>query len=146
MPSIRIPRSAEPLLPLCRKHEEPWDNACFDTYADLIIFAASFGFQSLAGRKPDEPQAYLKHPNPIDLAVFKNQQLFPSILLMALAAEGDSGIVRDEEDMCRLVEGYVCVGCKCLASVAGSRTSASLHLELSGSLKQRSFECLPELI
>jgi len=79
MPAIRLPQSAEALLPFCRRAEEPADNACFDTYADMLTFAASCGFHRINARKPEEPDKFLANIYPIDLAVFKNQGLFPNL-------------------------------------------------------------------
>lgn len=130
MPTIRLPQSADPLLPFCRRYEEPLDNACFDTYADLVTFAAACGFQRLHGRKPTDPQQFHAKVNPIDIAVFKNQNLFPNLLLIGLGSEGRPDIARDEERLCRIVEGFADVGCKHLAHELTVRTPARFHLEL----------------
>lgn len=42
MASIRIPASAQTLLTLCKGHSE---RPVFKTYADLIGFLATYGFQ-----------------------------------------------------------------------------------------------------
>ncbi len=130
MPAIRLPQSAEPLLPFCRRFEEPADNACFDTYADLVTFAASNGYHRFHGRRPDDPKEFLPSIYPIDLAVFKNQGLFPNLLLMGLGSEGKADITRDEERLCRLVEAFADVGCKYLAHAIGGWTPARFHIEL----------------
>lgn len=129
MPAIRLPESAEPLLAFCRRHDEPLDNACFDTYADLVAFTAACGFQRLNGRTPSAPQKFVASIYPIDLAVFKNQSLFPNLLLIGLGAEGKSDIARDEERLCRLVETFADVGCKFLAHELTGWTPARFHLE-----------------
>ena len=130
MPTIRLPQSAEPLLPFCRRFEEPLENACFDTYADFVTFAASCGYQRLHGRMPAEPQQFHSTVNPIDIAVFKNQSLFPNLLLMGLGSEGKPDVARDEERLCRVVEAFADVGCKYLAHELISWTPARFHLEL----------------
>jgi hypothetical protein len=131
MPAIRLPQSAEPLLPFCRRSEEPADNACFDTYADLIAFAASCGFHRFRGRRPDDPKDFLSGIYPIDLAVFKNQGLFPNLLLIGLGSEGKAEIARDEERLCRMVEAFTDVGCKYLAHEMPGWTPARFHLDLA---------------
>jgi hypothetical protein len=130
MPAIRLPESAQSLLAFCRRFEKPLDNACFDTYADLFVFAASCGFHRLHGRMPAEPQQFLPNIYPIDLAVFKNQSLFPNLLLIGLGAEGKPEIARDEERLCRVVEAFADVGCKYLAHEVINWTPARFHLEL----------------
>ncbi len=133
MPTIRLPQSAEPLLPFCRRSENAVDNVCFDTYADLVTFAASCGFHRFQGRRPDDPKEFVSGIYPIDLAVFKNQNLYPNLLLIGLGSEGTPDIARDEERLCRLVEAFADIGCKYLAHQLGAWTPARFHLEL-GSL------------
>jgi len=134
MPAIRLPQSAEPLLLFCRRSEEPADNACFDTYADLVTFTASCGFHRFHGRRPDGPKDFLSNIYPIDLAVFKNQNLFPNLLLIGIASDGKSDIARDEERLCRLVEAFADVGCKYLAHEMIGWTPARFHLEAAALL------------
>ena len=131
MPAIRLPESAQPLLPFCRRFEEPLDNACFDTYADFITFAASCGYHRLHGRMPAEPKQFLPNIYPIDIAVFKNQSLFPNLLLIGLGTEGKPDIARDEERLCRVVEAFADVGCKYLAHELTGWTPARFHLEVA---------------
>ena len=128
MPTIRLPESAQNLLPFCRRFEEPLDNACFDTYADFITFAAACGYHRLHGRLPSDPKQFLPNIYPIDLAVFKNQSLFPNLLLIGLGAEGKSEIARDEDRLCRVVEAFADVGCKYLAHELTTWTPARFHL------------------
>src|SRR5437773_12517812 len=106
MPAIRLPQSAAPLLPFCRRSETAAENACFDTYADVIVFAASCGFLRVNGRMIQESSEFLKGVYPIDLAVFKNHNLFPKLLLMGLGAVSNSDVAKDEERLCRLVEAF----------------------------------------
>jgi hypothetical protein len=141
MPAIRLPESAEPLLPFCRRHEEPLDNACFDTYADFVTFAAACGFHRLNGRTPSETKKFVPGITPIDLGVFKNQGLFPNLLLIGLGAEGKSEIARDEERLSRVVEAFADVGCKYLAHELKNWTPARLHLELADLLGGAAREC-----
>lgn len=136
MPTIRLPQSAEPLLPFCRRFEEPHDNACFDTYADFVTFVASCGYHRLHGRMPAEPKQFLPNIYPIDLAVFKNQSLFPNLLLIGLGTDGKPDIARDEERLCRVVEAFAEVGCKYLAHELISWTPSRFHLELAELLCQ----------
>jgi hypothetical protein len=87
MAVIRVPQEAQSLLPLCRKHERGPTEAtappCFDTYADLIVFAASYGFAEMNGKVPNRKTKFLERPNPIELGIFKTDKRYPQILLMA---------------------------------------------------------------
>lgn len=130
MPAIRLPQSAEPLLPFCRKADEALENACFDTYADFVTFAAACGYHRLNGRTPSEPGKFLSSIYPIDLAIFKSQQLFPNLLLIGLGAEGKADIARDEERLCKLIEAFADVGCKYLSHELKEWTPARFHLEV----------------
>ena len=136
MPAIRLPESAEPLLKFCRRHEDAEDDACFETYADLVVIAASCGYQRLNGRPPSEPDAFLSEVYPIDIGVFKNQGLFPNLLLIGLGATGKADIARDEEGLCRLAESFADVGCKHLGHELISWTPARLHLEFAKNLSE----------
>ncbi|PWU19861.1 MAG: hypothetical protein C5B50_05375 [Verrucomicrobia bacterium] len=131
MPAIRLATSAETLVPFCRRSDEPAENACFDTYADMVVFAASCGFDRLHGRKPQDTKEFLSNIYPIDLAVFKNQGLFPNLLLIGLATERNADIARDEDRLCRLVESFADVGLKYLSHELTACTPARLHLELA---------------
>src|SRR5581483_1602630 len=106
MPSIHVPKSAEPLLCFCRTATEPADNACFDTYAEMVIFAASLGYKLTEGKKPKGQIEGTKQVYPIDLDIFKSQGLFQNVLLMALATEKSQEIIRDENRIFRLIEGF----------------------------------------
>ena len=138
MPAIRLPESAEPLLKFCRRHEEAEDTACFETYADLVVFAASCGYQRLNGRPPSEAKTFLSEVYPIDIGVFKNQALFPNLLLIGLGATGKADIAHDEESLCRLTENFADVGCKYLGHQLVDWTPARFHLECATLLRAAS--------
>lgn len=116
MASIRIPESAIDLLPLCRRYDgnnsDPLITPCFDTYADLLVFAASFGFREMSGALPNRTTRFADSPYPIDLAIFKNDRRYPQLLLIALAASQDRNVVRDEDLICKLTEDYAAFGCE----------------------------------
>lgn len=136
MPAIRLPISAEPLLPFCRRSDEPAENACFDTYADMVTFAASCGFHRLHGRRPQNPEEFVPKIYPIDLAVFKNQGLFPNLLLIGLGTERNADIARDEDRLCHLVESFADIGFKYLGHELTSWTPARFHVELAAILRE----------
>lgn len=130
MAVIRVPEEAKPLLPLCRKHDlapaEQDSPTCFDTYADLLVFAAAYGFAELGGRPPVRKKSdFLERPNPIDLSIFKTDRRYPQLLLIALATAKDQNVVRNEDDICRVTEDYAAVGCERIvrsSTAAGSLT------------------------
>jgi hypothetical protein len=134
MPAIRLPASAEPLLPFCRRYDDPAENACFDTYADLVTFAASCGFHRLNGRRPQASKDFLPKVYPIDLAVFKNQGLYPNLLLLGLGTERTADIARDEDSLCHLAESLADVGFSYLAHELAAWTPARFHLQLAALL------------
>lgn len=137
MPSIRLPKSAEGLLPFCRRHDAAESNACFETYADLVVFAASLGYHRMNGCRPSDPAAFLSNVYPIDIGVFKNQGLFPNLLLIGLGASGTSEIARDEERLCRTAEAFADFGCKGMTHDLSTCTPGRYHVAL-GEILQRS--------
>jgi dnd system-associated protein 4 len=142
MPVIRVPIEAKPLLRLCRKHElgpsEQPGPQCFETYADLMVFAAAYGFSELNGHAPIRKKSeFLERPNPIDLSVFKNDRRYPQLLLIALATSKDQNVVRDEELICHLVEDYASVGCFRLSKATDQAFAPSAHLLLAQTLAEQ---------
>lgn len=130
MTAIRLPVSAESLLPFCRRSEESVHHACFDTFADLVVFAASCGYHRLGGRIPEDPKEFIKWISPIDLAVFKNLGLFPNLLLIGLGAEQNAKIACNEEHLCRLAECFANVGFKYLGHELISWTQSRFYMEV----------------
>jgi dnd system-associated protein 4 len=138
MAHVRVPKAAEELLPFCRPFPSRTPNACFATYADLMIFAAGLGFQSLAGKPAPQCQHFIeeRHPYPIEFSIFKNsgQQLYPLVLLLGIAAIKRHEIVRDEDRLVRIVENYAAVGFDELRRMLAATTPALFHVELAQSL------------
>jgi dnd system-associated protein 4 len=142
MAVIRVPEEAKTLLPLCRKHEcGPTEQAgppCFETYADLIVFAASYGFAEMNGRAPNRKSKFLERPNPIDLGIFKNDKRYPQILMIALATSKDQNVVRDEETICNLIEDFAALGCGRLAKKFDLKIALSAHMVIANILANSS--------
>jgi hypothetical protein len=144
MATIRVPLEAQTLLSLCRKHErgptEPDVPSCFETYADLLVFAATYGFSEMNGKRPNRKSRFLERPNPIDLGIFKTDRRFPQILLIALATSRDQNVVRDEEAICHLIEDFAAVGCTYIVRTLAVKADAEPHLAiasmLAGSMKE----------
>src|SRR5258706_15415617 len=101
MAQVRVPKVAEEMLPFCRPWSGKLPNACFATYADLMMLAAGVGFRRLGGKPPPQCHLFLDEarPGPIDFGVFKHsgQQLYPLVLLLGLAAIKSHEAVRDED-------------------------------------------------
>lgn len=131
MALIRIPEAASPLLPFCRQWSERADNACFGLYADLVIFAVGYGFHLHGKSKPPRCSTFLSSPNPIDVAVFRSQQLLPLILLLGMTVTNSYQIAREDEQLARLVEDYAALGFTALAKKLAASTSPSFHLDLA---------------
>jgi hypothetical protein len=141
MAVIRVPEEAKPLLHLCRKHEcGPTEQAgppCFETYADLIVFAASYGFAEMNGKAPNRKSKFLDRPNPIELGIFKNDKRYPQILMIALATSRDQAVVRDEEIICRLIEDFTSVGCNRMNAELRQSANVAPTLVIARILQQR---------
>ncbi len=146
MAQVRIPKAIECLLPFCRPWAEKRDNACFATYAELMVFAAGFGFKQLKGAKPPQCAAFIdgRQPYPIDFGVFKSesQRLYPLILMLALAAYKKHEIVREEDRLVKVLEDYAGVGLKGLAEVLANSTPESFHVEMAQLILEASRESL----
>ncbi len=135
MPNIRVPKAAVPLLPFCKPWSGRMSNACFNTYADLIMFATGLGFRQLRGTSAPSCHAFIDdgQPYPIDFSVFKNpgQQLYPLVLLLGLVTAKSREVVRDEEQLARIVENYAAIGLKELTEKLAAATPEEFHVELA---------------
>ena len=123
------------MLPLCRPWPGKLPNACFATYADLMMFAAGVGFQKLDGKSPPQCHSFVeeRQPYPIDFGVFKSpgQQLYPLVLLLGLASIKNHDAVRDEERLVRVVENYAAVGFQELTKKLAASTPEHFHVDLA---------------
>jgi hypothetical protein len=142
MAQVRIPQAAEPLLLFCRPWSEKVENACFSTYAEMVVFAAGCGFRDLDGSKAPQCIAFIegRQPYPIDFGVFKSesQQVYPLVLMLVLATLKKHEAVRDEERMCRVLEDYAAAGFKVLVKLLAGSTAEGYHNELAQLLLQAS--------
>lgn len=130
MSLVRVPKSAEPTLAFCR----PWHNrqgsTCFDSYAELVVFAAGLGFSKVGNRRPEGVGDFLTQPNPISVDVFKSQQLFAIMLLLAMAVTESSAVARDERKICGILEDYAEVGFLDLNKLLSGSNPQEFHIEL----------------
>jgi len=130
MATIRISASAEPLFPLCRSSSTCLEDACFTTYAELIIFAASMGYEKCAGSKPSEPKVFFSNPYPVDFSIFKGE-MYPIILLICLATAHSHKIAQDEDKMARVIEAYAEAGFRELEGILKNSTPADFNYTLA---------------
>jgi hypothetical protein len=136
MALIRIPKEAEPLLIYCRPNANRLSNTCFETYAEFMIFAACFGFYK-TGVDGNEPVSqFIDQPYPIDMTIFKNQNLYPQILLLGLVLTHSHDITKQEEMLARVIENFAAKGCHELTKLLKKTIPESFHLELSELIRE----------
>jgi len=104
MATIRIPSSAGELLPFCSRHPESHKQTCFDTYAHLLVAAASMGFHIGGCSRMVSCRSFLNQPGPIDVAIFRSQGLMPQMMTMGVACFSSSDHVTDENELGKLIE------------------------------------------
>ena len=135
MAQVRIPKIAEEILPFCKPWSGRQPNACFSTYADLMMFAAGIGYQKMSGKTPPQCQVFVeeKQPYPIEFSVFKSpgQQLYSLVLLLGLATVKNHDVVREEERLVRIVENYAAIGLQELRKKLAATTPDVFHIELA---------------
>jgi len=107
MAAIRIPASAEPLLPYCRSSGSNGPHV-WETYADLVAFLAAYGYSQEL--EPPDNFAAAKSTNPIDLATFRNRGLYPQLLMIAIAASRGWIVAKSPDEICAVNERYAALG------------------------------------
>lgn len=132
MSTVRVPVSAEPLLRYCRPSGTRLENACFATYADLIVFAAGFGYAHSHGAAAPACRAFIeeRQPHAIDYGVFRNSA-YPLLLLLCIATTKDTNAVRDDEHVIRVLENYAAVGLQALSQKLSESNPDEFHVELA---------------
>jgi hypothetical protein len=108
MASIRIPSSANALLPFCSKYEDANDYTCFDTYAQMVTVSASIGYHSCGGNLPASCRSFLTKPYPIDLAIFRSPDhsppLISQLLSISMSVLGNPDEAIEENRLVKLIE------------------------------------------
>lgn len=110
MASVRLPAELDPLLRYCRSSPDTDAPKIFNTYAELVVFCAAYGFKMLGAHEPDVPKLWLNQVSAIDIQTFRNIGLYPNLLLLALAATRSHDIAHEELRVIRIVEGFAAVG------------------------------------
>ena len=108
MAHIRMPERGKLLLGYCKRHTAKVDDAFFESFAHMIIFAAAIG---LDRDEFDEDAAFCeKDPYPITLETFKSLGLYDPILIMTLARHEDFEIAKSESAIASTIEGFASAG------------------------------------
>jgi hypothetical protein len=133
MATIRFPASAVPLLPLCKGHG---GNYIFRTYADFVGFVAAYGFHLSTdeGFRAKHKPRFVDTPNPIDLEVFENRNLYSNLLIMALAHPEGLKRAEDESAIAEAIENYAAIGAEVLADNLKGGDMTTILREISGIL------------
>ena len=130
MSQVRVSTAAEEILAYCRPWHERKGTTCFDSYAEMVIFSAGLGFSKAGRRRPKSAVDFLSQPNPISVDVFKSQQLYPIMLLLALAVTKDNQIAKDEKRICAILEDFAEIGFRELKKVLDQSNPQEFHIEL----------------
>lgn len=133
MSQVRVSSSAEELLPFCRPWQEKKGVVCFESYAEMVVFASGIGFSLVGKKKPAKAKGFLEKPYPIGIEVFQREgkSLYPIMLLIALAVTRDNQVARNEKAVCGLIEDYSEVGFKKLLEILSESTAQEFHIELA---------------
>ena len=110
MATIRLPASASELLPFCSRHSDPHKQTCFETYAHLLVTAASIGFTRGGNARGVTCRSFINQPGPIDLAIFRSQGLMPQMLVLGISCLADADLATDENELAKLIEDLAEVG------------------------------------
>jgi hypothetical protein len=121
----------------CKTNPARREDACFSSYAELIVFLASYGYRTCQGRIANLSLDMLESgPDPIEFTVFKNQGLFSQILLLGLAVSKGHSIAKNETALGAIVESLASVGSADLAQKLSSATPDGFLFELVELLSQ----------
>lgn len=106
MASIRIPSIATDILPFCNTYAEPVEAPCFDNYAQMIVVAACLGYRLEEGHLGQRCDSFLKSPNPIDLAIFRSQNLFNQLLIISMLSYAENEKALNESNLIQVIESF----------------------------------------
>ncbi len=110
MAAIRIPICAGELLPFCARHPDPHKNTCFDTYAHLIVTAASMGFYLGGNARTVICRGFTSQPGPIDVAIFRSQGLLTQMIALGIVCLPSPEDATEDGDLAKLIEDLAEVG------------------------------------
>jgi hypothetical protein len=111
MALIRIPVEAEPLIKYCKPAVDAVRQPIFGTYADLLLFMASYGYHCSGGTRPKRFKEGLKHPSSVELDVFeKNSERWQIVNLIGLAITEGHDVARRLDELVAIIEDLAAVG------------------------------------
>jgi hypothetical protein len=131
MASVYLPVALEPFLPFVRKAKEKRENACFDSYAQLVTFAAALGFARLDGGPPPAHAERSNAIDPIAWEYFSGDRQQTVLQFIGLIAGGGTEIVNDPDRLCRVVEDLAAEGANELRTLLRRGGDASFHIEVA---------------
>jgi hypothetical protein len=134
MSQVRISAYAAEVLRFARPHKESVSYPIFDSYAEATTFAASLGYSICGTARPSPVLETLMTPNPIDLQIFKNGNLYPQLLHLCLVVTKDTSIVRDENKICGIIEDYADIGFQKMLKILEEYKEEGFTVELSNEL------------
>ena len=124
-----------PFLVYCKTNPSRRDDACFSSYAELVVFLASFGYKTTQGKIAKLTADMIESaPDPIEISVFKNQGLFSQVLLLGLAVSKGHSIAKNELALASVIEVLASAGAVEMAQVWSSTTPESFLFELADQL------------
>ena len=132
MAAIRLPSNSIDLLPFCQRSEDARNDACFDTYAHLLVVAASLGYRLSEGPARRTCESFLKTPGPIDLGIFRSQGLFSQLLIISMMCHQDNDSALDEGNLVMAVENLAEIGLEEMSMALSSKGASSFPEILAG--------------
>lgn len=146
MAAVHVPAVLEPIFPFVRRSQGRKPNACFESYAQLVTFAASIGFNKLDGDPPPGNAHRTNLIEPVAWEYLNGDRQQTAIQLIGLVAGGGTEIVNDSERLCRVIEDLAAEGGKELVKILKNGGEASFHLELGELLIKAAKECNPPAV
>jgi hypothetical protein len=108
----------------------------------MITMAAAYGFH-LCGRNSPDAKKFLSSPEPIDLGVFRSQDLYPQLLILSLACADEVGgeDPLNEDYLCQLIENLSAAGLKALSALLATSGGPSTFVYQIG--EEQAKACKP---
>jgi hypothetical protein len=136
---IKLPATIAPLLAWSRNEvtDALLRRECpFASNIETAVFVACYGFHKSNGILPPAPNAYLAK-EPIAATTYQTEELFPQIMMMAVAASQDAAVVNDEDRLCRIFEAFVDHGAKQIVATQPAPYDQEVLLALMRELPTR---------
>jgi hypothetical protein len=131
MPSVQVPKSLESVLPFVAKFQDRKENPIFETYAQLMTFAAALGFNLTRGKYPPANAPKTNLIESIDWEYFSSEHQKAAIQIIGLVAGNGVSVVNDLETLVQLLRDLAAVGGQKMSEVLRSYGDSGFHLGLS---------------